>query len=108
MKTMCPPGCHHNGFVVTCAFGHMMYGCAGKRVLSKLGKERITSSHKRCKVPKSGRFKTNIIYMKSLKHMPKYMSCHKTILVIFGRPHLGHINILVGWKINPIYVLNEK
>ena len=25
MKTMCPPGYHHNGFVVTHALGHMMY-----------------------------------------------------------------------------------
>ena len=28
MKTMCPPGYHHNGFVETHALGHMMYGCA--------------------------------------------------------------------------------
>ena len=26
MKTMCPPGYHHNGFVATPALGHMMYG----------------------------------------------------------------------------------
>ena len=26
MKTMCPPGYHHDGFVVTHALGHMMYG----------------------------------------------------------------------------------
>ena len=26
MKTMCPPGYHHNGFVATHALGHMMYG----------------------------------------------------------------------------------
>ena len=24
MKTMCPPGCHHNCFVATHALGHMM------------------------------------------------------------------------------------
>ena len=24
MKTMCPPGYHHNGFVATDALGHMM------------------------------------------------------------------------------------
>ena len=31
MKTMCPPGYHHNGFVATHALGHMMYGavCRG-------------------------------------------------------------------------------
>ena len=26
MKTMCPPSYHHNGFIVTHALGHMMYG----------------------------------------------------------------------------------
>ena len=26
MKTMCPPGYHHNVFVATHALGHMMYG----------------------------------------------------------------------------------
>ena len=26
MKTMCPPGYHHNGFLATHALGHMMYG----------------------------------------------------------------------------------
>ena len=25
MKTICPPGYHHNGFVATHALGHMMY-----------------------------------------------------------------------------------
>ena len=25
MKTMCPPGYHHDGFVATHALGHMMY-----------------------------------------------------------------------------------
>ena len=26
MKTMCPPGYHHNGFVATHALGYMMFG----------------------------------------------------------------------------------
>ena len=26
IKTMCPPGYHHNGFMATHALGHMMYG----------------------------------------------------------------------------------
>ena len=26
MKTMCPPGYHHNSFVATHALGHIMYG----------------------------------------------------------------------------------
>ena len=25
MKTMCPPGYHHNGFVATHALGHIMF-----------------------------------------------------------------------------------
>ena len=32
MKTMCPPGYHHNGIVATHAFGHMMYGCISKNM----------------------------------------------------------------------------
>ena len=28
MRTMCPPGYHHNGFVATHALGHMMDGWA--------------------------------------------------------------------------------
>ena len=44
MKTMCPPGYHHNGFVATHSLGHMMYGYAllvliNQRVLNKLSKE---------------------------------------------------------------------
>ena len=29
MKTMCPPGYHHNGFVATHSLGHMMSVCRG-------------------------------------------------------------------------------
>ena len=32
MKTMCPPGYHHNGFVATHALGHMMYGSSYAQV----------------------------------------------------------------------------
>ena len=36
MKTMCPPGYHHNGFAATHALGHMMYGsCAQVHELSQ-------------------------------------------------------------------------
>ena len=28
MKTMCPPGYHHNGFAATHTLGHVMYGHA--------------------------------------------------------------------------------
>ena len=51
MKTMCPPGYHHNGFVATHALGHMMYGYTllvpmNQRVLNKKNKERNISGHK--------------------------------------------------------------
>ena len=41
MKTMYPPGCHHNGFMSTHAPGHMMYGYTllvpmNQRVLNKV------------------------------------------------------------------------
>ena len=44
MKTMCPPGYHHNGFVATHALGHMMYGYTllvpiNQRVLNKPSKK---------------------------------------------------------------------
>ena len=44
MKTLCPPGYHHNGFVATHALGHMMYGYTllvpmNQRVLNKQNKE---------------------------------------------------------------------
>ena len=51
MKTMCPPGYHHNVFVATHALGYMMYGYKllvpmKQRVLNKLSKERNRSDHK--------------------------------------------------------------
>ena len=51
MKTMCPSGYHHNGFVATHALGHMMYGSTllvpmNQRVLNKQSKERNISGHK--------------------------------------------------------------
>ena len=30
---MCPPGCHHNGFMATPELGHRMYGIYRKSVL---------------------------------------------------------------------------
>ena len=50
MKTMCPPGYHHNGVVATHAVGHMMYGYTlpvplNQRVLNKQSKERNISGH---------------------------------------------------------------
>ena len=51
MKTMCPPGYHHNGFVATHTLGHMMHGYTllvpmNKRMLNKLSKEHNISGHK--------------------------------------------------------------
>ena len=50
IKTMCPPGYHHNGFVATDALGHMMYEYTllvpmNQIVLSKLSKEHNVSDH---------------------------------------------------------------
>ena len=51
MKTMCPPGCHHNGIVAFQALGHMMYNYTllvqlNQRFLNKLSKEHNISAHK--------------------------------------------------------------
>ena len=50
IKTMCPPGYHHNGFVETHALGHMMHGYTllvsmNQRVLNKLSKEHNISDN---------------------------------------------------------------
>ena len=46
MKTMCPPGYHHNGFVATHALGHMMYtnrtSCGTNRTSYTLGTNRTS------------------------------------------------------------------
>ena len=51
MKMMCPPGYHHNGFVLTHALGHMMYGSIlpvpmSQRVLNKQSTEPKISGNK--------------------------------------------------------------
>ena len=66
MKTMCPPGYHHNGFVATHALGHMMYG-----------------------------YHVYIMCTSTVHHVPKCMSCHKAIVVITGRTHCFHDNIYI-------------
>ena len=50
MKTMCPPGYHHNGFVAIYALGHLIHGYTllvpmNQRVLNKQSKERNVSGH---------------------------------------------------------------
>ena len=74
MKTMCPPGYHHNGFVATHALGHMMYGYTllvpmNQRVLNK---HSLVHWYQQCV---------------TVHHVPKCMSCHKAIVVITGRAH---------------------
>ena len=53
MKTLCPPGYHHNGFVATHAHGHMMYGYTllvqvNQRVFNKQSKERNSTKFSLC------------------------------------------------------------
>ena len=50
MKTMWPPGYHHNGFVATHALGQVMHGYTllvpvNQRVLNKLSKGHNISGH---------------------------------------------------------------
>ena len=52
MKTMCPPGYHHNGFLATHGLGHMMYSYTllvpmNQRVLKKTSKEGNKSGNRR-------------------------------------------------------------
>ena len=50
MKTMCPPGYHHNGFVGTNELEHIMYGYTllvpvKQRVLNKLNNQHNIKGH---------------------------------------------------------------
>ena len=71
MKTMCPPGYHHNSFAATHALGHMMYSYIllvqlNQRMLNKLSKKHNISDHKQSvtnRVLKSHRNKMSIIYV---------------------------------------------
>ena len=51
MKTICPLGYHHDGFVATHALEHIIYGYTllvpiNQRMLNKLSKEHNISGHK--------------------------------------------------------------
>ena len=63
MKTMCPPGYYHNGFVATHTLGLM-----------------------------------------TVHHVPKCMSCHKSIVVITGRAHCFHDYIYIYVYIYIAYI----
>ena len=80
MKTMCPPGYHHNGFVATHALGHMMYGfehsvCRGSlmttniTLLALLVEHSLVHWYQQCG---------------TVHHVPKCMSCHKQLSRFYG------------------------
>ena len=94
MKTMCPPGYHHNGLVATHAPGHMMYGstllvpmrfehsvCRGSlmttniTLLALLVEHSLVHWYQQCG---------------TVHHVPRCMGCHKAIVVITGRAHCFH------------------
>ena len=82
MKTMYPPGYHHNGFVATHALGHMMYGYTllapmnqTITLLALLVEHSLVHWYQQCV---------------TVHHVPKCMSCHKAIVVITGRAHCFH------------------
>ena len=63
MKTMYPPGYHHNGFVATLLVEHSLIHWYQQYV--------------------------------TVHHVPKYMSCHKAIVVITRRAHCFHDYIYI-------------
>ena len=91
MKTMCPPGYHHNGFVATHALGHMMYGSTllvpmNQRVLTNITLLALLVEH-------------SLVHWYqqcgTVHHVPKCMSCHKANMVITGRAHCFHDYIYI-------------
>ena len=106
MKTMCPPGYHHNGFVATHVLGHMMYDYT---LLVPMNQHiyyahlaSVRFEHSVCR----GSLMTTYITLLALlverslvhwyqqcvtvHHVPKCMSCHKAIVVITGGAHCFH------------------
>ena len=70
MKTMCPPGYHHNGFVATHALGHTMY--TGARNLTSCAQvHELPQSH--CGDSREGTLFFYIIYIKDI-YAPYYTS----------------------------------
>ena len=72
MKTMCPSGYHHNGFVATHALGHMMYGYTllvpmNQTItpLALLLEHSLIHWYQQCV---------------TVNHVPMCMSCHKAIV----------------------------
>ena len=63
MKTMCPPGHHHNDFVVTHALGHIMYGLGISSILGN-------------KFMSSVQLKMKRTYCEVSQHQKEPMQCH--------------------------------
>ena len=85
---MCSRGYHHNDFVATHAFGHMMYGCTllvpvNQRVdmatsitlLALLFKHSLVHWNKKCV---------------TVHQVPKCVNCHELIVVITWRKYCFH------------------
>ena len=70
MKTMCPPGYHHNGFVAIHALGHCV--CRGSlmtthiTLLALLVEHSLVHWYQQCV---------------TVHHVPKCMSCYKAIYI---------------------------
>ena len=104
MKTKCPPGYHHNGFVATHALGHMIYRYTlllpmNQRVLNKQSKKRNSLVHwyQQCV---------------TVHHVPKCMSCHKATVVITRKAHCFHgyiyiTPILLLWDLSTLCVVDH-
>ena len=82
MKTMLRPGYHHNGFVATHAsvrFEHsVLHGSLMTTyitLLALLVEHSLVHWYQQCV---------------TVHHVPKWMSCHKAIVVITGRAHCFH------------------
>ena len=77
---MCSPGYHHNDFVATHTFGHMMYGCTllvpvNQRVHTATSITLLALLFKHCLV----RWYQKCV---TVHQVPKCVSCHKLIVVI--------------------------
>ena len=68
MKTMCPPGYHHNGFVAI----HALVATTYITVLALLVEHSLVHWYQQCV---------------TVHRVPKCMSCYKAIVVITGRAH---------------------
>ena len=110
METICPSCYHHNEFVATHTFGHLMYSYTflvptNQTVLKKQSKERNRSSRMHSLVHWYQQCAT-------VHHVSKRMSCHKVIVVITRRAHCFHdciyiTHILILQDLSTLCVYNK-